>query len=77
MICDNTTRLAYEESLNDESVTTAISFLSRAVARFNGQRREYRQVMRNKSSIYISKAFTRACSVVKHKRPGQKYFAQT
>ena len=43
----DTTRLAYVEVLPDEQQTTAISFLGRAVAWFNGQEVECRQVMSN------------------------------
>jgi hypothetical protein len=42
---DDTTRLAYVEVLADEQKATAIGFLSRAVAWFNGHGMECRQVM--------------------------------
>jgi len=64
---DDATRLAYVEVLADEQQATAIGFLSRAVAWFNGQGVECRQVMSDNGSAYISKAFAKACSVLKLK----------
>ena len=61
---DDTTRLAYVEVLADEHQGTAIGFLSRAVAWFNGQGVECRQVMSDNGSAYISKAFAKACSAL-------------
>ena len=57
---DDSTRLAYVEVLADEQQATAIGFLSRAVAWFNGQGVECRQVMSDNGSAYISKAFAKA-----------------
>jgi transposase InsO family protein len=62
---DDATRLAYVEVLPDEQQGTAIGFLSRALAWFNGQGVECRQVMSDNGSAYISKAFAKACSVLK------------
>ena len=64
---DDATRLAYVEVLADEQPTTAIGFLSRAVAWFNDQRVDCRQVMSDIGSAYISKAFAKACSVLRLK----------
>ena len=61
---DDATRLAYVEVLADEQQGTAIGFLSRAVAWFNGQGVECRQVMSDNGSAYISKAFAKACSAL-------------
>ena len=61
---DDATRLAYVEVLADEQQCTAIGFLSRAVAWFNGQGVECRQVMSDNGSAYISKAFAKACSAL-------------
>jgi transposase InsO family protein len=67
---DDATRLAYVEVLTDEQQGTAIGFLSRALAWFNGQGVLCRQVMSDNGSAYISKAFTKACSAhgLKHIR---------
>ena len=46
---------------------TPIGFLSRALAWFNGHGVECRQVMSDNGSAYISKAFAKACSVLKLK----------
>ena len=64
---DDATRLAYVEVLPDEQQGTAIGFLSRALAWFNGHGVECRQVMSDNGSAYISKAFAKACSVLKLK----------
>jgi transposase InsO family protein len=61
---DDATRLAYVEVLADEQPATAIGFLSRAVAWFNGQGVECRQVMSDNGSAYISKAFAKACGIL-------------
>ncbi len=54
---DDTMRLAYVEVLAHEQQATAIGFLSRAVAWFNGHGVEFWQVMSDNGSAYISKAF--------------------
>ena len=64
---DDATRLAYVEVLPDEQQGTTIGFLSRALAWFNGHGVECRQVMSDDGSAYISKAFAKACSVLKLK----------
>ena len=64
---DDTTRLAYIELLPNEPQATAIGFLICALAWFNGHGVECRQVMRDNGSAYISKAFAKACSVLKLK----------
>ena len=64
---DDATRLGYVEVLADGQQATAIGFLSRSVAWFNGQGVECRQVMSDNGSAYISKAFAKACSVLKLK----------
>ena len=58
---DDATRLAYVEVLADEQKPTVIGFLSRAVAWFNGQGVECRQVMSDNGPAYVSKAFAKAC----------------
>jgi len=64
---DDATRLAYVEVLADEQQATAIGFLSRAVAWFNGQGVDCSQVMSDNGSAYISKAFAKACRVLRLK----------
>jgi len=64
---DDATRLAYVEVLADEQQGRAIGFLSRAVAWFNGQGVECRQVISDNGSPYISKAFAKACRALKLK----------
>lgn len=64
---DDATRLAYVEVLPDKQQGTAIGFLTRALAWFNGHGVECRQVMSDNGSAYISKAFAKACSVFKLK----------
>ena len=64
---DDTTRLAYVEVLPDEQQGTAIGFLSRALAWFNSLGVECAQVMSDNGPAYISKAFAKACSVLKLK----------
>ncbi len=61
------TWLAYIEVLSDQQQTTAIGFLSRALAWFNSQGIECCQVMSDNESAHISKAFAKACSVLKLK----------
>jgi len=58
---DDATRLAYVEVLEDEQQGTAIGFLSRAFAWFNGQGVECRQVMSDNVPAYVSRSFTKAC----------------
>lgn len=64
---DDATRLADVEVLPDEQQATAIGFLTRALAWFNGHGVECRQVMSDNGSADISKAFAKACSVLKLK----------
>lgn len=61
MAIDDATRLAYVEVLEDEQQGTAIGFLSRAVAWFNGQGVECRQVMSDNGPVYVSRSFAKAC----------------
>jgi hypothetical protein len=58
---DDATRLAYFEVLADEQQATAIGFLSRAVAWFNGQGVECLQVMLDNGRAYILRRFAKAC----------------
>jgi hypothetical protein len=51
---DDATRLAYVEVLADEQKPAVIGFLSRAVAWFNSQGVECRQVMSDNGSAYVS-----------------------
>jgi len=62
---DDATRLAYAEVLTDEQEPTVIGFLSRAVAWFNSQGIECRRVMSVNEPTYVSKAFAKACRVLK------------
>jgi hypothetical protein len=55
---DDTTRHAYVEVLLADQQGTAIGFLRRALAWFNGQGVECRQVMSDNGSAYISKTFS-------------------
>ena len=64
MAIDDTTRLAYVEVLADEQKATAIGFLSRAVAWFNGQGVECRQVMSDNGPAYLSSSFAKACKAL-------------
>jgi len=61
---DDTTRLAYVEVLADEQQVTAIGFMSRALAWFNGQGVECRQVMSDNGPAYVSHRFAQACRVL-------------
>jgi transposase InsO family protein len=67
---DDLTRRAYVEVLADEQQATAIGFLSRAVAWFNGQGVECRQVMSDNGPAYVSRRFAKACKAqdLKHIR---------
>jgi hypothetical protein len=52
------------EVLADEQQATAIGFMSRAVAWFNGQAVECRQVMSDNGPAYLSRRFAKACKVL-------------
>ena len=54
--------MAYIEMLADEQQQdTAIGFMSRGVAWFNGQGVECRQVMSDNGPAYVSRSFAKAC----------------
>jgi transposase InsO family protein len=57
---DYATRLANVEVLADKQQSTAIGFLSRAVAWLNSQRVECRQAMWDNGPAYLSRSVTRA-----------------
>jgi transposase InsO family protein len=61
---EDATRLAYMEVLTDEQQATAIGFVSRAVAWFNGQGVESHQLMSDKSPAYRSRCFAKACRLL-------------
>jgi hypothetical protein len=61
---DDATRVAYVEVLADEQQATAIGFMSRAVAWFNGQGVECRQVMSDNGPAYVSSSFAKACKAL-------------
>jgi hypothetical protein len=61
---DDATLLAYDEVLADEQQATAIGFLSRAVAWFNGQCDECRQVMADNGPPYVSSIFAKGCKAL-------------
>ena len=61
---DDATRLAYVEVLADEQQATAIGFMSRALAWFNSQGVECRQVMSDNGPAYVSRSFAKACKVL-------------
>jgi transposase InsO family protein len=61
---DDVTRLANGEVLAEEQQATAIGFLSRAVAGFNGQGVECRQVMSDNGPAYLSRSFAKACTAL-------------
>jgi len=61
---DDATRLAYVEVLADEQQATAIGFLSRALAWFNSQGVECRQVMSDNGPAYVSRRFAKAFKVL-------------
>ncbi len=52
------------EVLEDEQKATAIGFLNRAVALFNGQGVECRQVMSDNGTAYLSRSFAKICSAL-------------
>ena len=52
------------EVLADEQQATAIGFLSRAVAWFNGKGVECRQVMSDNGPAYLSRSFAKACKAL-------------
>jgi hypothetical protein len=54
---DDPTRLAYVEVLADEQQASALGFLSRAVAWFNGKDVECRQVMSDNGPVSLSRSF--------------------
>jgi transposase InsO family protein len=60
---NDATRLAYVEVLADEQQATPIGFLCRAVAWFNSQGVECRQVMSDNGPVYFSRSFAKACKV--------------
>ena len=70
MAIDDATRQAYVEVLADKQQTTAIGFLYGAVACFNSQGVEYRQVMSDNGPAYISRSFAKVCKALglKHNR---------
>jgi hypothetical protein len=61
---DGTTGLAYVEVLADEQQALAIGFMSRALARLNGQGAECHQVMSDNRTAYISRRFAKACKTL-------------
>jgi transposase InsO family protein len=61
---DDATRLAYVEVLADEQQATAIGFMSRAVAWFNSQGVECRQVISDNGPAYLSRSFAKACKAL-------------
>jgi len=61
---DDATRVAYIEVLADEQQATAIGFMSLAMAWFNGQGVECRQVMSDNGPAYISRRFAKAYKVL-------------
>ena len=50
--------------LADEQQATAIGFMSRAVAWFNSQGVECRQVMSDNGPAYLSRSFAKACKAL-------------
>ena len=66
MAIDVTIQLACVEVLPYEQQITAIGSLGRALAGFNGCGVECVQVMSENGLADISKAFAKACSVIKH-----------
>jgi len=67
---DDYSRLAYVELLEDERAITAIGFLRRAIAHFNGHGIEVERVMTDNGAPYVSKAHAIACLAlgIKHLR---------
>ena len=57
------------EVLEDEQQGTAIGFLSRAIAWFNGQGVECRQVMSDNGPAYVSRSIAKVCGAL-----GLKHF---
>ncbi|WP_371822244.1 DDE-type integrase/transposase/recombinase [Conexibacter sp. SYSU D00693] len=58
---DDATRLAYAEVLADEKATTAIAFLTRAIAFFARHGIEVQRVMTDNGSPYVSRIHAIAC----------------
>jgi transposase InsO family protein len=58
---DDATRLAYVEVLNDEKATTAVGFLRRAIAHFNGYAITVERVITDNGSPYRSTVHAIAC----------------
>ncbi len=56
--------MAYVEGLAGEQQATAIGFISRAVAWFNGQGVVCRQVMSDNGPAYVSRSFAKACKAL-------------
>jgi transposase InsO family protein len=67
---DDASRLAYTEILADERKASAVAFLERALAWFNGLGVKVEQVMTDNGSAYRSHAFREACEAagLRHKR---------
>jgi len=61
---DDASRLAYVEVLADEQQATAIGFLSRAVAWFNGHSVECRQVVSDNGPACLSRSLAKACKAL-------------
>jgi len=61
---DDTTRLAYDDVLAGEQQVTAMGLICRALAWFNGQGFECRQVMSDNDPAYVSRQFAKACKVL-------------
>jgi len=61
---DDATRPAYVEVLADEQQATAIGFLSRALAWFNGQAVDCGQVISDNGTAYLSNTFARPAGVL-------------
>ena len=56
--------MAYMEVLADEQQLTALEFLSRAAAKFNGHSVECHQVMSENSPAYPSPSVAKACKAL-------------
>jgi transposase InsO family protein len=61
---DDATRLAYAEVLPDEKATTAIAFLSRAIAFYRRHGIQVEQLITDNGSPYISLAHAAACRLL-------------
>jgi transposase InsO family protein len=64
---DDATRLAYAEVLDDETARTAVGFLTRALAFYDGYGIRAERVMTDNGPAYLSMLHTLACRTLRLK----------